>query len=56
MIVSQDYLQAMLFALIGDHELIQKWWTTPNKGFGMQCPVDVPVQQVKNYLESYCFK
>lgn len=51
-----DYLNAMLLALLGNHELVAKWWTTPNRGFDMQCPKDVDETKVKNYLESFCFK
>ena len=51
-----DYIDAMLFALIGNHELVKSWWTTPNKGFDMHCPCDVPETEVKSYLEFYCFK
>ena len=51
-----DYLNAMLFALLGNHELVAKWWTTPNRGFDMQCPKDVEETKVKNYLEYFCFK
>lgn len=50
-----DYLNAMLFSLLGNHELVARWWTTPNKGFDMQCPCDVPETQVKAYLEGHCF-
>lgn len=51
-----DYIHNMLFALLGSQELIAKWWTTPNKAFGGQCPQDVDETTVKNYLESHCFR
>lgn len=51
-----DYINALLLSLLGNPELIAKWWTTPNKGFDMQCPQDVPEAEVKRYLESFCFK
>jgi hypothetical protein len=51
-----DYLNAMLLSLLGDPQLVAKWWNTPNKGFNMQCPCDVPEPDVKRYLESFCFK
>ena len=51
-----DYLNAMLLSLLGNPELIAKWWSTPNRAFEGQCPQDVDEKQVKNYLESFCFK
>lgn len=51
-----DYLNVLLLSLLGNHELVTKWWTTPNKGFDMQCPQDVPEAKVKAYLESFCFR
>jgi hypothetical protein len=51
-----DYLHNMLVALLGDPQLVIKWWTTPNLAFGGQCPQDVDEITVKNYLESHCFR
>lgn len=51
-----DYMNSMLLALLGNPDLVTQWWTTPNKGFDMRCPQDVPEQEVKRYLEFYCFK
>lgn len=50
-----DYMNTMLFALIGDHELIKQWWITPNRAFEGRCPQDVPEQEVKAYLEGHCY-
>lgn len=50
-----DYCNAMLFSLIGDHDLVVNWWTSPNRAFEGQCPKDVPEQEVKAYLEGHCF-
>lgn len=51
-----DYLNALLLSLLGNPELIAKWWASPNAAFEGQCPKDVPEQKVKNYLESHCFR
>lgn len=51
-----DYLNAMLLSLLGNHELIAKWWTTPNRAFEGQCPQEVDENTVKNYLESHYFR
>lgn len=50
-----DYMNTMLFALIGDHDLVAKWWSSPNRAFEGQCPKDVDEQKVKAYLEGHCF-
>lgn len=50
------YLNMLLMGLIGNSELVKQWWSTPNKGFGMLCPKDVPEIEVKKYLEGFAFK
>jgi hypothetical protein len=47
------YLNMLLMGLIGNSELVKKWWTTPNKAFDMHLPKDVPEHMVKNYLEAH---
>ena len=49
------YLNTLLFSLLGSHELLEGWWTSPNKGFNNKCPKDVPDEEVKEYLERYCY-
>ena len=49
------YLNTLLFSLLGSHELLEGWWTSPNKGFNDKCPKDVPDEEVKEYLERYCY-
>ena len=51
-----DYLNAMLLSLLGNPELIAKWWSSPNKAFDNRCPQDVDEKTVKQYLESFCFR
>jgi hypothetical protein len=50
-----DYLDAMLFALLGNRELIARWWASPNLAFEGQCPCDVDENTIKTYLEGHCF-
>ena len=50
-----DYLRAMLFSLLGSHELVDLWWDKPNKGFDMELPKNVPEEEVIKYLEGFCF-
>jgi hypothetical protein len=51
-----DYINAMLLALLGDRDMVTKWWTSPNLAFGMQCPQDVDEDLIKSYLENFLFK
>ena len=41
------YLNTLLFSLLGK--------TSPNKGFNNKCPKDVSDEEVKKYLERYCY-
>ena len=50
------YLNTLLMALLGNRDLAKTWWTTPNRGFDMQCPCDVDEITVQKYLEFYCYK
>ena len=51
-----DYINAMLLTLLGDHDLIAKWWNSPNGAFDGQCPQDVDENTIKSYLENFLFK
>jgi len=33
--------QMLLFSLLGDKELANLWWNSPNKGFDGRLPIDV---------------
>jgi hypothetical protein len=39
-----------LISLVGTHELVFKWWDSPNKGFQGRCPKDVPIEEVRDYI------
>ncbi len=53
--MNDPYLNMLLLSLVGTEELATRWWNGPNRGFGNRCPKDVPEDEVKNYLEEYCF-
>ena len=54
--MNSRYLNSLLLTLLGDINLVERWWTTPNKGFNGQCPCDVDENSVRRYLEYFCFK
>jgi uncharacterized protein (DUF2384 family) len=36
-----EKLDRCLFSMVGSHDLVSKWWTSPNRAFEMQKPIDV---------------
>ena len=54
--ITSDYINYLVFVLVGRQELVDLWWTTPNRSFNMRCPCELPETEVIKYLESYCFK
>ena len=53
--MNDAYLNTLLLSLVDKPELVQLWWNGPNLGFDGRCPRDVPDQEVRAYLEGYCF-
>jgi hypothetical protein len=47
------YLNQLLLAMLGSRELVDTWWTTPNKAFGSMKPIYIDLKQVQEYLESH---
>ena len=48
-----DKYNRILHALLGSNELVQKWWSSPNKAFGDITPIEMwdrDKDRVKNYL------
>ena len=48
-----DKYNRILHALLGSNELVQKWWSSPNKAFDDMTPNemwDKDKDRVKNYL------
>jgi hypothetical protein len=46
-------LDEALMALVGTPELVNAWWSSPNKAFDMQTPeevYDVDPNKVRNYI------
>lgn len=43
----------LLFAMLGDKDLVKRWWDSPNKAFDSRCPETVFLetpQLVLNYI------
>ena len=48
-----DKYNRILYALLGSNELVQKWWSSPNKAFDDVTPIEMwdrDKDRVKNYL------
>ena len=48
-----DKYNRILYALLGSNELVQKWWSSPNKVFDDITPIEMwdrDKDRVKNYL------
>jgi hypothetical protein len=48
-----DKYDRILYALLGSQELVQKWWSSPNRAFGEMTPNEMwdrDRDRVKNYL------
>jgi uncharacterized protein (DUF2384 family) len=52
-------LNRHLFALLGSHELVNRWYESPNRGFEDQRPIDIlefgDKQQVYKYVFNFCY-
>ena len=52
MLVPEKY-DRILYALLGSNELVQKWWSSPNRAFDDITPYEMlnrDKDRVKNYL------
>jgi hypothetical protein len=54
--MEDKYLNMLLFSLLGSKELVELWWISPNLAFDDKCPKDVSDEEVRNYLERFCFQ
>jgi hypothetical protein len=48
-----DKYNRILYALLGSEELVQKWWSSPNRAFDEMTPNEMlnrDKDRVKNYL------
>ena len=50
--VSKVTCNEIVVSLTGSAELAKEWWYGSNKAFGMRNPIDVPTNEVYDYLIS----
>ena len=43
---------ALLMAMLGRQDLVERWWHSPNRGFDMAYPAEVEPRKVLQYLMS----
>lgn len=48
--ITKEKLNPILMGLLGSQELVDRWWTSPNKAFDNKPPCDVELAKVKDYL------
>ena len=51
--VTPDKYNRILYALLGSNELVQKWWSSPNRAFDDISPIEMwdrDKDRVKKYL------
>ena len=53
--ILQSECDALLLALLGDADLVDRWWVGDNKGFGGRKPIDVDITEVHEYLIRYAY-
>jgi hypothetical protein len=52
------YLSQVLKAMLGREELVNKWWTSPNRAFDLRTPEDMYrtyPKRVSEYILGYAF-
>ena len=53
--MNNEYLNKLLFSMLGSQALVFLWWTSPNQAFQNRCPKDVAEEKVTAYLEGHAF-
>ena len=53
--ISRDRLDQILFGMLGNQELVDRWWTTPNRAFEMLAPEQADLVLVRDYLIWHAF-
>jgi hypothetical protein len=51
--IDKSRLDGLLFAIMGDATLVERWWFSPNHAFDSERPIDVFVlepERVRNYV------
>jgi hypothetical protein len=54
-LVLLERLDEILMSMLGSQELVEQWWTTPNKAFDMRPPEAADLMIVKDYLVWHAF-
>ena len=54
--ISRERLDQILMSMLGSKDLVERWWTTPNRAFEMQPPELADPALVKDYIiwHAYC--
>ena len=52
---TEKLLHEILVSLTGSEELAYRWWVSPNKHWNGECPKDVPLEEVRDYLMLHAF-
>lgn len=55
MILTKIDLNPYLFGLLGNEELVNRWWSTPNKAFKDECPENADIELVRDYIMWHSF-
>lgn len=50
MTLTKELLDPYVLALVGNTELTDIWWHSPNKAFNNTCPISSDLELVKDYL------
>ena len=48
-------LDPYVFDLLGNEELVDVWWNSPNKAFNYERPILADLEIVRDYLMWHCF-
>lgn len=51
--ITKQRLDGLLFAILGDQTLVDRWWAGPNRAFDNQSPVEVfkmAPEKVRDYI------
>ena len=55
-ILTKDQLDRCLMAMLGNMELVERWWHSPNHAFDMKTPMESDWEKVQNYILGYLQK
>jgi len=52
-LTAAELCDQILFSILGNEDLVGRWWHSKNKAFDMQAPAEVNVIEVLAYLEQF---